>query len=43
MLIENDPYHQVITNLQNNATNAMQPGETRILQWPIYPGFVYPN
>jgi len=43
MLIENDPYHQAITNLQNGATSGMQQNETRILQWPIYPGFVYPD
>lgn len=42
MLIKNDPYHQVITNLQNTATNKMQAGDMLKLQWPIYNGLVYP-
>ena len=43
VLIKNDPYHKAITNLQNASIRGMQPGETRVLSWPICPGSIYPN
>jgi hypothetical protein len=43
MLIKNDPYHLAITNVQNAATRKMMPTETRIVQWPIFNGSVYPT
>ncbi|HEX8657984.1 MAG TPA: type VI secretion system tube protein TssD [Hymenobacter sp.] len=43
LLIKNDPYHKAITNLQNAATRGMQPGETRVLLWPVCLGSIYPN
>ena len=42
VLIKNEPYHKVITNAQNAATRGMTEGQTRILDWPIPEGFVYP-
>ena len=42
VLIQNEPYHKVITNAQNAATRGMTEGQTRVLDWPIPSGFVYP-
>lgn len=42
MLIQNDPYHKAITNYQKAAIYKMKPGDTRPMQWPTYPGYVYP-
>ncbi len=42
LLIKNDPYHLVITNVQNAATSDMNAGDTRVVQWPMCNGFVYP-
>jgi hypothetical protein len=42
LLIKNEPYHKVITNVQNAATPGMAAGNTRIVQWPMCDGFVYP-
>lgn len=43
VLIKNDPYHKAITNLQNVSTRGMQPGDTRVLSWPVCPSSIYPN
>ncbi|WP_052732399.1 type VI secretion system tube protein TssD [Hymenobacter terrenus] len=42
VLIKNDPYHKSITNLQISLTKGMKAGDTRLIQWPTYPGFIYP-
>lgn len=42
MLIDNDPYHLAITNLQNQLTNNLAEGESIFIQWPIFNGIVYP-
>jgi flagellar motility protein MotE (MotC chaperone) len=42
VLIKNDPFHKALTNLQNALTKGMSPGEARVLDWPVPPGFVYP-
>ena len=42
VLIQNEPFHKVITNEQNSLTRGMQPGETRQLDFPVPDGFIYP-
>lgn len=42
MLIEDDPWHLAITNLQNVNTVGLQPGQTITLKWPMYNGDIYP-
>ena len=42
MLIEDDPWHLAITNLQNVNTIGLQPGQTVNLKWPLYNGDIYP-
>ncbi|PWK12828.1 pre-toxin TG domain-containing protein [Tumebacillus permanentifrigoris] len=43
VLINNDPYHKVITNAQMEATRGLKPGESKTMDWPIPEGFVYPK
>ena len=42
VLIKNDPYHVTITNAQHEFTKGMTVGDTKIINWPIPSGFVYP-
>ena len=42
MLIENDPYHLAITNLQNQLTNNLGVGDSLPVQWPMFNGIIYP-
>lgn len=42
VLINNDPYHKVITNYQNASTKGLLPGETKVLEWPIPKENIYP-
>ena len=42
MLIEDDPWHIAITNLQNVNTVGLQSGQTINLKWPMYNGDIYP-
>ncbi|MFD0769801.1 HNH endonuclease signature motif containing protein [Bacillus sp. CGMCC 1.60114] len=42
ILIENDPYHKVLTNSQKKLTKGLQVGESTTIKWPIPDGFVYP-
>ena len=42
MLIKNEPYHLVVTNVQNTLTGDLQAGQTRTIQWPMYNGLIYP-
>ncbi len=42
VLIQNEPYHKVITNYQNSVARQMEIGETKIVQWPMPNGNVYP-
>ena len=43
ILIKNDPYHKSITNLQKNLTKGLKPGDSKILDWPMVDGIVYPK
>jgi hypothetical protein len=42
ILIKNDPHHLVITNAQNALTKGMAVGDSKVVDWPIPSGFVYP-
>ena len=42
VLIKNDPYHKVITNEQNSLTKGMKPGDSKIVDFPIPEGDIYP-
>lgn len=42
ILIKNDPYHKTITNAQNSLTKGLQVGESKIINWPIPEGNIYP-
>lgn len=42
VLIKNDPYHKAITAYQNTVTNGMSPGDSRIIDWYIMNGNIYP-
>jgi len=42
VLIKDDPYHYTVTSAQATLTKGMKPGDTKTLNWPIPPGFVYP-
>lgn len=42
VLIKNDPFHKALTNAQNALTRDMAPGQTKIINWPVPGGFVYP-
>ncbi|MCX7111601.1 MAG: PAAR domain-containing protein [Proteobacteria bacterium] len=43
MLIENEPYHKVITNEQKWLTGDLKSGESRIVKFPIPDGYIYPS
>jgi hypothetical protein len=42
VLIQNEPYHKVLTNYQNNITKQFQIGEKQTVQWPIPNSNIYP-
>lgn len=42
VLIKNAPYHKAITAYQNAVTNGMSPGDSRIIDWYIMNGNIYP-
>ena len=42
VLIKNEPYHKVLTNAQRELTRGLGVGETRVINFPTPPGFVYP-
>lgn len=41
-LIENEPFHKVLTGMQRQATKGMMPGESRIIPWVMPASSVYP-
>lgn len=43
ILIQNEPYHKVITNFQNSFAKQLAPGEKQIVDWPIPEGKLYPE
>lgn len=42
VLMQDDPHHFTVTAAQKTLTKNMKPGETKVLEWPIPSGFVYP-
>lgn len=42
VLIQNEPYHKVITNYQNSIARQMKVGEVQKVQWPVPNGNIYP-
>ena len=41
VLIQNEPYHKVITNYQNSIARQMEIGEVQVVQWPMPNGNIY--
>ena len=42
ILINNEPYHKVITNYQNSIASQMEVGEITSIEWPMPEGNIYP-
>ena len=42
VLIQNEPYHKVITNHQNSVAKGFQIGELNQVEWPMIDGRFYP-
>ena len=42
VLIKNEPYHKVVTNYQNHVARGMKVGESKVINWPIIRGNIYP-
>lgn len=42
LLIKNEPAHKVITNAQKELTGDLAPGQTKLIDFPVPNGFVYP-
>ena len=42
VLIENEPYHKTLTNAQRSLVGNLKAGETRVVEFPIPNGNVYP-
>ncbi|MEH7891753.1 MULTISPECIES: WXG100 family type VII secretion target [Bacillus] len=42
-LIQNHPYHKVITNTQRTLTKGLQPGDSVDISWPIPKYNIYPK
>jgi hypothetical protein len=42
VLIKNDPYHKAITNTQNALVGDLRPGGSKLIDFPVIEGFVYP-
>ncbi len=42
VLIKNDPYHMAVTNAQSELARGLQSGQTKMMDFPVISGFVYP-
>jgi hypothetical protein len=42
VLIKNEPYHKTITNAHNDMIRGMKEGETKVFDFPIPEGSIYP-
>ena len=42
VLIQNEPYHKVITNYQNGIARRMKIGDIQTVEWPMLNGKIYP-
>ncbi|AUJ81013.1 HNH endonuclease [Enterobacter cancerogenus] len=41
-LIENEPFHKVLTNMQSSVTRDMIAGESKLTPWAVPTGSIYP-
>lgn len=41
-LIENEPFHKVLTNMQSSVTRGMIAGESKVTPWAVPTGSIYP-
>jgi uncharacterized protein len=41
-LIENEPFHKVLTNMQSSVTRGMITGESKVTPWAVPTGSIYP-
>lgn len=41
-LIEKEPFHKVLTNMQRTSTRGMLPGESKVTPWVMPTGSIYP-
>jgi hypothetical protein len=42
VLIKNDPFHKALTNAQNELVGSLAPGQSKLVDFPIIDGFIYP-
>lgn len=42
VLIRNEPEHYTITNIQRELTKDISYGETKVIDFPVPQGFIYP-
>ncbi len=42
VLIQNEPYHKVLTNYQNSVMKDMNEGDIIVVAWPQPNGNIYP-
>jgi len=43
VLIQNEPYHKIFTNMQSTITKGMSSGESKMTLWAIPSGTIYPS
>ncbi|HDT6030190.1 TPA: HNH endonuclease [Enterobacter cloacae subsp. cloacae] len=41
-LIEKEPFHKVLTNMQRTSTRGMLPGDSKVIPWVMPTGSIYP-
>ncbi|MEP9091625.1 HNH endonuclease signature motif containing protein [Enterobacter cloacae] len=41
-LIEKEPFHKVLTNMQRTSTRGMPPGDSKVTPWVMPTGSIYP-
>lgn len=41
-LIEKEPFHKVLTNMQRTSTRGMLPGDSKVIPWVMPNGSIYP-
>ncbi len=42
VLIKQDPHHIAMSNARTQLAKGLEPGKSRIVKFPVPPGFVYP-
>lgn len=41
-LVENEPFHKALTNMQSSVTRGMIVGESKVTPWAVPTGLIYP-